>query len=195
MTSSAARILDAARDCVARVGLSKTTVDDVAREAGCSRATLYRHFAGKQPLLDALVEREISRLDMELAGVVTDVDNLAGACTALVVAGAEALLDHPALATVLAVEPTVLLPALSFDGSAELHRRARLLVATHLRRFVDSDRTAERLAELLVRIVVSHLSSPAPQAPITDPEIAGRMVERYIVPGFVREPALERQSS
>ena len=31
--------------CIARVGLAKTTLDDVAREAGCARATVYRCFA------------------------------------------------------------------------------------------------------------------------------------------------------
>ena len=41
------RIRDAALVCIGRFGLAKTTVDDIAREAGCSRATLYRYFDGK----------------------------------------------------------------------------------------------------------------------------------------------------
>ena len=48
-------VLDAAVACIARVGLTKTTLDDVARDAGCARATVYRHFPGKQPLFAALV--------------------------------------------------------------------------------------------------------------------------------------------
>jgi AcrR family transcriptional regulator len=188
----AARLLDAAHDCVARVGLTKTTVDDVAREAGYARATLYRHFAGKRPLLEALREREIDRLDAELGAAVDGASDLVEACTALLVAGAEAILDHAALATILAVEPTVLLPALSFDGCGTLHDRARRLVAPHLAPFTDRPAAAERLAELLVRVALSHLSSPTPGAPITDPDVARRLVERYLVPGFVTEPALER---
>ena len=35
------RLLDAAASCYARFGLAKTTAEDVAREAGVSRATLY----------------------------------------------------------------------------------------------------------------------------------------------------------
>ena len=50
------RVLDATLTCIARVGVAKTTLDDVAREAGCSRATVYRYFPGKQPLLDAVVD-------------------------------------------------------------------------------------------------------------------------------------------
>ena len=37
--------------CIARYGLAKTTLDDVAREAGCSRATLYRYFDSKHDLV------------------------------------------------------------------------------------------------------------------------------------------------
>ena len=49
------RILDAALACIARVGVGKTTLDDVAREAGCARATVYRCFPGRQALLRALL--------------------------------------------------------------------------------------------------------------------------------------------
>jgi len=44
LAPQAARVLDAALTCVGRVGLAKTTLDDVAREAGCARATVYRYF-------------------------------------------------------------------------------------------------------------------------------------------------------
>jgi AcrR family transcriptional regulator len=43
------RAVRATLACVARHGLAKTTFDDVAREAGCARATLYRYFGGKRP--------------------------------------------------------------------------------------------------------------------------------------------------
>ena len=40
------RILEATYACIARWGIFKTTVEDAAREAGMSRATVYRHFPG-----------------------------------------------------------------------------------------------------------------------------------------------------
>ena len=49
------RVLDAALDCCERWGRSKTTVDDIATEAGISRATLYRMFpGGRDNLFEAL---------------------------------------------------------------------------------------------------------------------------------------------
>ena len=48
------RILAATLVSLARYGVAKTTLDDVAKEAGCARATVYRYFGGKQQLLDAV---------------------------------------------------------------------------------------------------------------------------------------------
>ena len=47
--------------CIARYGLAKTTLDDVAREAGCSRATLYRYFDGKHDLVQRTTAGELRR--------------------------------------------------------------------------------------------------------------------------------------
>ena len=56
------RLLQATYDCVARWGLAKTTVEDAAREAGVSRATVYRYFpGGRDELLSAVVGWEFSR--------------------------------------------------------------------------------------------------------------------------------------
>ena len=56
------RLLEATLVCLARHGIAKTTLDDVAREAGVSRATLYRYFPGKQALLSAAVTAEAARI-------------------------------------------------------------------------------------------------------------------------------------
>ena len=40
------RLLEATYTCIARFGLAKTTVEDVVKASGISRATIYRHFPG-----------------------------------------------------------------------------------------------------------------------------------------------------
>jgi AcrR family transcriptional regulator len=59
MTTGAARILDAAYACFARNGLRRTTIDDIAREAGVSRPTVYRYVANKDEALQLLVDRAL----------------------------------------------------------------------------------------------------------------------------------------
>src|ERR1700720_3321672 len=67
------RIFEAAYACVARYGMGKTTVEDAAREARLSRATVYRYFpGGKDQLLRETVAWEAGRFFERLAGAVAD---------------------------------------------------------------------------------------------------------------------------
>lgn len=49
-------ILDAAAQVFARLGFAKARMEDIARQAGLSKATLYLYFPGKEALFDALLE-------------------------------------------------------------------------------------------------------------------------------------------
>jgi AcrR family transcriptional regulator len=51
------RILAAAERCIGRHGVRKTTMDDVASEAGLSRPNVYRYFADRDDLLIELITR------------------------------------------------------------------------------------------------------------------------------------------
>jgi len=55
------RILDAARRLVLRTGARKLSLSDVATLAGVSRPTIYRYFASKEDLIDALGAQERRR--------------------------------------------------------------------------------------------------------------------------------------
>jgi len=50
-------LLDAAARRYARFGPRKTTMEEIARDAGFSRATAYKHFASKHALYRALLDR------------------------------------------------------------------------------------------------------------------------------------------
>src|SRR5690349_19171679 len=76
------RILDATLTLVARWGVSKTALGDVAKEAGCSRATVYRSFpGGKQHLLLALAERELATYVGAIVDAIDTADDLEDALT------------------------------------------------------------------------------------------------------------------
>jgi TetR/AcrR family transcriptional regulator, repressor for uid operon len=55
------RILDAALNEAAAVGLQRITVEDVVRRAGVSRMTVYRRYPRRDDLVAALVRRETQR--------------------------------------------------------------------------------------------------------------------------------------
>ena len=60
------RVLAAADECFQRYGIAKTTMEDVARAANISRATLYRYFSDRESLLTESVRRR-ARLNMKTA--------------------------------------------------------------------------------------------------------------------------------
>ena len=55
------RLLDAAEGCLEQFGPQKTSMEDVARAASMSRATVYRYFENRDDLLMGAVEREARR--------------------------------------------------------------------------------------------------------------------------------------
>ncbi|MCW2600826.1 MAG: transcriptional regulator, TetR family [Frankiales bacterium] len=55
-------LLQATAECVARYGIRKTTMVDVASRSGVAKATLYNHFRTKDDVLAALVEQHVADL-------------------------------------------------------------------------------------------------------------------------------------
>ena len=66
------RILNAAEELLRRHGIAKTTVVDVARALDMSHANVYRHFASKTELQDAVAQRWLRKIMEPLRVIVTD---------------------------------------------------------------------------------------------------------------------------
>ena len=60
------RILDAAAELMLRWGYNKTTIDDIARQAGVAKGTIYLHWKTREDLFTALMKREYIRLVEDL---------------------------------------------------------------------------------------------------------------------------------
>lgn len=65
-------IVEAARKLFARFGLGKTTVEEIAREAGLSKATVYNYFGGKEHIIVGVVEAERTLLIEKARSAVAD---------------------------------------------------------------------------------------------------------------------------
>ena len=147
------RILNAAFAAMASHGLAKVSLEDVAREAGMSRQTVYRYFGSKEALVTAAILREEQGFLDRMAEAVESHRDLRPAMEAAIVAGLRAAREHPLLDRLLATEPEALLPFLTTGGGpvlsaarpaiqALLEQRLPHLEATTLRRAAD---TATRL--------------------------------------------------
>lgn len=176
-------IVDAALTCYAHYGVSKTTFEDVAREANCSRATVYRYFPGKQALLAGVVGAEIRRVATHLEPEARAAETLEDLLVTVLVRGGREFEEHDALRHVLAVEPEVVLPHVVFDGAERLFAVATAVLTPHLSRFLPPT-TAIRTGEWVCRLAITYLFSPSDHVALGDEASTRRLVRTFVLPGL-----------
>jgi AcrR family transcriptional regulator len=178
------RALRALLVCIARFGLTKTTLDDVAGEAGCSRATLYRYFEGKPELVRRTVVAEQARILGAVVDVARAEPTFADAVVAAVVTAARALVAHDALQFVLAHEPEAVLGHLAFGPGDRLLAAVGDGLAPGFDAWL-APADAARAGDWLARVLRSYVLMPEPPVDLTDPVIARRFLEQLVIPGLL----------
>jgi len=181
MARTRAALLAATGQCLARYGVRKTTMVDVAERSRVAKATLYNHFRTKDDLLAAYVEDRVAALVRTAAAAAAD--GLPAALTAV----STALAEDPALRRAAVEEPAVL-GALARPSEGRGWAAARDGVRTVLAAArVEAD---DAQVELVLRWVTSQLLWPA------DGATAGALVGALVgVPASPPAPPAERNTA
>jgi len=183
-TSMEVRVLDAAKACVERWGMAKLTIDDIATEAGVSRATLYRMFpGGKDVLFEALRVRELEDFFTRLAAHLDHADDLEDLLVRTVVSATEELRHDQHLAVMLASEPGETLGSLTVDGLPRIIRVATVFLVPLVDQYLPR-RESARLVELLARLVISYFLAPSDHVDLGDPSSARAFIATFVLPAF-----------
>lgn len=178
-------IVRAASECVARWGLSKTTVEDAAREAGVSRATLYRYFpGGRDELFSAVVSRENARFLGRLYAAVRDAGTLEAVLEAGLAFAHRDVREHGVLQRVLETEPHLLLPKLTVEAAG-----TQKTIAAFLEPYLSSHplapgMTPRTAADFLARMALSYISSPG-RWDLDDPADVALLVRAELLGGIL----------
>jgi AcrR family transcriptional regulator len=179
-------ICDATLACIARWGVTKTTLEDVAREAGVGRATIYRTFqGGKGHVLEAVLTRETARFLAEVEAAIAGADDLEDVIVAGVTSAARQLAGHEALGYLLAHEPDVVLPHVAFQRMGDLFDVVARFADPHLARFLPDPEHRARAAEWLARVVLTYVFNPVDGVDLTDADAARRLVRTFVLPGLL----------
>ncbi|MFN8020267.1 MAG: helix-turn-helix domain-containing protein [Acidimicrobiales bacterium] len=187
MTPTELRVLDATKACCERWGIAKVTIDDIAAEAGVSRATLYRMFpGGKDVLFDALRVHELEAFFTDLGAHIDDLEEL---LVRTVVYATTALRQDEHLAIMLASEPGDTLSNLTVQGLPRIIRMASLFLSGKVEPYLDRP-SAVRLVELLARLVISYFLAPSEHVDLGDEASARAFLTTHILPTF---PAVTSQ--
>lgn len=175
------RVLDATERCLARYGLRRTSMTDIARELGVARTTLYRQVSSMDEALALVGSREfyrfLDRLTDLLAGGLGPQAFIDGTVSVV-----HAILDHPVIRRVLTDEAELLGELLS-SGRVTAYAEQIVDLLTPLFEAGMTAGTIRRsdprlAADLLVRLVGGLVGFPA-----------GDSLERVV--RFALEPVLE----
>jgi len=188
------RLLEAAYECVARYGIAKTTVEDVVKQSGVSRATVYRAFpGGKDELLRAAVGWEMGRFFGRLAEAVAGAPDFASLVEGGLTFAHAAVRNHEVLQKVLVTEPERLLPLLTTEQDAPL-AFIRAFLLPYLEREeragrvvdgVDLDESADFVARMILSLVGSQGAWD-----LDDPEQVRTLVRTQLLAGVLTAEAL-----
>ena len=183
------RVLAATYACVARFGMGKTTVEDVVKESGVSRASIYRLFpGGKDQLLRETVGWEMNHFFGRLAEAVYDAPDFASLLEEGLVFAHRSIQEHEVLRKVLETEPERLLPLIT----VEQHRVLDFITA-FLLPYLEREQRAGRVrpgldleaaTEYVARLVLSLIGSPG-RWDMDDPEQVHVLVREELLGGIL----------
>jgi TetR/AcrR family transcriptional regulator, repressor for uid operon len=180
------RILDAAVQEAATVGLQRLTVEDVVRRAGVARMTVYRRYPRRDDLVEALVRRETQRFLTAVAEGIDEADDEHDGVVAAFIAAVRFSRAHPMLQRAAYTES-----ALSPAENAELLDMGAAFIARHIHGDAPGQpsQQARWVADVFARLFMTYIATPP-----TDPDF-GDDTELRRFAHAVLTPMVERAVS
>lgn len=182
-------IMRGALRCVERSGVSGFSLEEVAREAGLSRTSIYRHFpGGRQQLVTETATWEVGRFWARLAGAVADIESLEDRLVTGLGLGSRQIRESRIMANLMDPELDELIDAL--EPAQPL---VQAVMSDYMVEVLRAERAAGRLlagvdlheaADYLTRMIVSVMTSPA-GVDLTDEAAARDLVRREFTAGIL----------
>ncbi|WP_330179794.1 TetR/AcrR family transcriptional regulator [Nocardia sp. NBC_01503] len=187
------RILDAADERFQHWGIQRSTMEDVARQAGVSRITVYRRFTTKDELVEHVILREFRRYFDKFLGDIAAATTPADRAVLGFVSSLRTFRGNPLIGTLITAEPDHFIGSLIGDGGRSVAMVSQF-VAHQLRQeqragTIGADLNADVVAELMVRLCASFLAIPSQIVDIYDDEQLARIARQYLVPLLGPPPA------
>ncbi|OBG33927.1 TetR/AcrR family transcriptional regulator [Mycobacterium sp. E3198] len=167
------RILDAAGELYTQRDQASIGMNEIARAAGCSRATLYRYFENREALRTAYVHRETRRLGRAIADEIGGIEDPRARLVASMTATLRMVRESPALSAWFAISRPPLAGELA--GHSEVITALAAAFVGSLG--PDDPAVVERRARWMVRVLTSLLMFPG-----ADEADERAMIEEFVVP-------------
>lgn len=165
------RILDAAGALFAERGVESVGMNEIARAAGCSRATLYRYFENREALHAAYVHQQARSVNARLTEIVGGIPDPQDRLLAALTHALALVRENPSLAAWFTRTSIGAEAAEGSDVVQEL--TAGFLLSVH----PEDAAAVRRRARWLVRVLTSFLAVPG-----RDPDDEQAMLKEFVVP-------------
>ncbi|ORB59757.1 TetR/AcrR family transcriptional regulator [Mycobacteroides saopaulense] len=167
---AAEKILDAAAELFVRDGVAAVGMNEIAKAAGCSRATLYRYFENREALHIAYVHREARTITGQVTAAVAGIDDPAERLVSAVLTSLRLVRDNPALSAWFR-------PGEYVGGSLALHSEVLNAMVSAFVAADDVTALTQLRAKWYVRVIISLLSYPE-----DNPEDERTLITEFVAP-------------
>ncbi|OBJ10326.1 TetR/AcrR family transcriptional regulator [Mycobacterium sp. 1465703.0] len=171
--AAADRILDAAERLYTQRDSDSISMNEIARAAGCSRATLYRYFENREALRTAYIHRETRRLGREIIARTGGIEDPRERLITSILVTLRMVRESPALASWFATTR----PPVGGELAGQSDVITALAVSFLHSLGPDAADVVERRARWTVRVIVSLLTYPG-----RDEDEERSMIEEFVVP-------------
>lgn len=186
----ALRILDATYEVLSANAGRRTTMNQIAEQAGLGVATVYRRFPQKPQLLQALLLREGERLTEVVGQAMAQETTVERQAAAGFSAFAHAVAEHPFVVRLIHGDSDGWMLGAG-DLADQLMAMARDYIAGWIRDLQEQGRylgvDAEIVAEIQARLALSLILAPEGKIPMHDQAASRAFAATYLVPLLGRE--------
>lgn len=179
-TTAEIAVLDGVKTCCERWGVEKVTVDDIARESGVSRATLYRLFpGGKDVLFEAHRVYELDEFFDRVLAQIQGPDNLHDLLARTISVAMRELRADEHIAIMLASEPGAVISDLTVEGLPRIIRVATAYLVPLVDPYLPREQ-GRALIDVAARLVISYFLAPSDRVDLADEEQAHAFVAPFL---------------
>jgi AcrR family transcriptional regulator len=179
--------LDGAAKCFERHGIMKTTVEDIAKAANVSRATVYRYFDNRDEIVLAVMLRDTDRHLSRIKSRIERQSGLGNALVEFVDVTVRAARRDPSLGMLFTGEAARMTGSIIAGGSVSLFERVTAFLKPMFTLWREELRPGVEpsdASEWVLRILLSILTVDGPKR--RSPESTRAYIERFLVPAIVK---------
>lgn len=176
------RICTAALECLRRLGFEKTTMSDIAREAGIARPTLYKYFKNKTEVFFTAIDREAYSFAESVVAHAKQFSTIEERIIETIIYVVEELPKDQSLSLVLNDELAGTLRARAFSDEATLVF-SEMTAVPLIEIRPDLAEQGIEISEIMSRFAISMILFPGKYS--SDYKSLRELIKRRILPGLI----------